>query len=521
MDNDTTLPAPGRWPAVEPVRAETARHETTGSRAVRGLIVLVAVYGALPVIVLQPIIDPDLWWHLRTGDWILQHRAVPWIDEFSSYGHGRLWIAYSWLFEVILSGLYRAFGLFGPLVYVTVLSLAITLALHRFIMHFERRITRSAALTALGLAAMSSTLVPRSFLFSILFYIVVLHVVFIVRESKSARPLLVLPPLFALWANLHVLFVYGLLALGFAIAESLIYRFFPGQELDAAPRSAPLAPLVLATLASGAATLLTPYHFHLHWSIIDLARQAGIYDWVIDVMAMDFRQRAHWFVLALTLGAAFLCGRQRRVEPFPVLLIVSGAFFAFRARRDVWVVVVAALAMVAQYSPGRTRREGGLTRRSMCAAAIGIAAAFVGTALYRDISPRAFEAVLAKEYPAAAAQVVEARGYTGPLFNNYNWGGYLIWRLPQLPVIMDGRSNLHGDDRIRRSIATWRGSPAWASDPELAASNLVIAPIDVALTSLLRRDRRFELVYEDQVAAVFVARPERGSYDDGSTRKPL
>jgi hypothetical protein len=78
---------------------------------------------------------------------------------------------------------------------------------------------------------------------------------------------------------------------------------------------------------------------------------------------------------------------------------------------------------------------------------------------------------------------------------------------------MDGRSNIHGDDRIGRSIATWFGARSWASDPELAAAKLVIAPINVALTSLLRLDSRFELVYEDDVAAVFVARPASPSTD--------
>jgi hypothetical protein len=103
---------------------------------------------------------------------------------------------------------------------------------------------------------------------------------------------------------------------------------------------------------------------------------------------------------------------------------------------------------------------------------------------------------------------VEERGYEGPLYNAFNWGGYLIWRLPTLPVAMDGRTNLHGDERIERSLATWLGRKDWASDPELMAARLVIADIDNPLTSLLQFDPRFELVYKDELAAVFVARAQ-------------
>jgi hypothetical protein len=71
---------------------------------------------------------------------------------------------------------------------------------------------------------------------------------------------------------------------------------------------------------------------------------------------------------------------------------------------------------------------------------------------------------------------------------------------------MDGRTNVYGDARIERSLATWVGKNGWASDPELVAAHLVISGVDWPLTSLLRLDPRFDLVDEDTVAAVFIAR---------------
>jgi len=82
----------------------------------------------------------------------------------------------------------------------------------------------------------------------------------------------------------------------------------------------------------------------------------------------------------------------------------------------------------------------------------------------------------------------------------------LIWQLPQLPVSVDGRTNVNGDERILRNLNTWSGHKSWADDPELAKSKLVIAALDMPLSSLLKLDKRFELVYEDAVATVFVAK---------------
>src|SRR5262249_28428776 len=121
---------------------------------------------------------------------------------------------------------------------------------------------------------------------------------------------------------------------------------------------------------------------------------------------------------------------------------------------------------------------------------------------------------LAKHYPVAATDEVRTRGYPGPVYNHFNWGGYLIWRLPHVLVSMDGRCNIFGDALMERSIHTtqglrnWKGQPeeGWDTDPELAAAKMVFLQADLPLVALLRQDRRFRLVYEDRVAVVFVAR---------------
>jgi hypothetical protein len=99
---------------------------------------------------------------------------------------------------------------------------------------------------------------------------------------------------------------------------------------------------------------------------------------------------------------------------------------------------------------------------------------------------------------------IQANHYAGPLYNDFNWGGYLIWAL-RMPVSIDGRAAFYGDQAIDRSIATWGAEPDWNTDPELTKAGVVIGPPKAALTQVLRLDPKFKLVYEDKVAAVFVA----------------
>jgi hypothetical protein len=479
--------------------------------AFRRSIVLIAFYTLAVSLSMksQIVVDPDIWWHLRVGQWILDHGWVPATDPFSSYGQGKPWVAYSWLFEVMAYGLYRSFGLVGIVIYTIVLSLGITAALYSLVRKFEHRVANAIAITGIGILAMTPIFMPRPWLFTILFFIIELDLLLAARRSGNYRRLLLLPPLFALWANLHVQFIYGLLPLGLVAAEPLIEQLFRRPFSFKNLKTGFNARQWLIVAACVMATLANPYHLKLYAPVIEIMSQTGAYNYVSELLAPDFRNITHWTLLALTIWAAFTLGRQLEVKPFPILLFIAGAFVSFRSSRDVWFVVTAAIAIIASSRPAlEVKDHSALTKAQalVIATTIGILTIFVAQA--RNISEGALQNAVAGKYPVTAVNVVNERGYSGPLYNHFDWGGYLIWRLPRLPVSMDGRTNIYGDERVSHSIETWNGARHWANDPELAAARLVIADASIPLCSLLRLDQRFELVYEDQVAAVFIARSQ-------------
>lgn len=470
----------------------------------RRLIIVALLYCIPASQAMVPLVDPDIWWHLRTGQWIVEHAQVPATDPFSAYGMGNHWVAYSWLFEVLVYGLFTKFGLMGILVFTVAMSLLIALALHSALRRAELPFIVEVLLVAAGLGAMIKMISPRSWLFSILFFTVELSILFHVRRTNKIASLLALPPLFALWANLHMQFIYGLAVLGLFLAEVLLSQL-PSFTLAARRPDISLGRISLLLLTCLIATLITPYHFRVYIPIFEVVGQTGAFQLILELLPIFFRDLADWLALGLAIVAAFVLGWQRAWLPFPTLLLLMGTFLAFRARRDVWVLVLAALFIISEFGWFvRTEPSYGLTKlRAICViVALTVTIYLIG--LRRQISEQQLESVVEQTFPVAAVKFINEKNYSGPLYNHFNWGGYLIWALPKLLVSMDGRMNVHGDRRIERSVSTWSGLKGWESDPELMKARLVIGGVNDALTNLMRMDSRFRLVYEDAIAVVFV-----------------
>jgi hypothetical protein len=104
--------------------------------------------------------------------------------------------------------------------------------------------------------------------------------------------------------------------------------------------------LLLACLAS---TLITPYHFRLYIPVFEVIGPTGVFQVVMELLPLSFRTVTDWLVIGLTIVAAFILGWQRAWLPFPTLLLLIATFLAFRARRDVWVLVLAALFIIGEF----------------------------------------------------------------------------------------------------------------------------------------------------------------------------
>jgi hypothetical protein len=487
----------GAWRAA-------AQRWVIGRRA--PVMLAMMIVGALPALIaLRPVLDSDIWWHLRTGGWIIQHHAVPRADPFALSGLPRSWVADSWLFDLLVHGLYGSFGLAGLVFYRLLLCSAIAIALYCLSTRSIARPPTVIAVPALAVFAMMPMFGTRPDLLSMLIYTIELAVLFSALECGGRGRVWVLPPLLALWANLHIAFVYGLLVLVLAAVSQRLDQKYGRDSVpvEVAPR------LGLVAVASAAATLATPYHVMLYAQAVEQLRQAALSDVVGDLMALQFRRPEDWIVLGLALWAATMAGQRRSLQTFMVLLLGVTSFASFRSGRDAWLLVVSAAAIISTPPfPAETQTHSPLVRLRHIVVVALVVVGILGIAVWRRGPLNGiWQTATAGRFPVAAARTIEERRYAGPLYCPLEWGGYLLWRLPNLSVTLDSRTDLYGEARIRRSVKTWQGHRGWETDPDLEGAASVVAPAQTPLTALLLGDPRFAVIYNDAVATVFVARP--------------
>jgi hypothetical protein len=472
--------------------------------------IIMAVLYLLPAFwILQPVIfDPDIWWHLQTGRWMVVHGQLPDTDPFSAYGEDKPWVAYSWLFEIGMYGLVQLLGEQGILIYTLIGIWLTMLVLHRIIGTRCTDFIHISTTLAVSIIALAKMFAPRPWLLTMFFFAVTLEVVLSLREGRQSRWFWLLPVAYAVWANIHIQFIYGLGLLGLACAAPLLDRFLQPM-IETRPMmewgSLQWKKLIGLSLLCVLATLLTPHHIRLYSIVVELAAQTGMWEYTQEMQAPAFRSLADWAMLGMFSCAVALLGWRRSLSSFDVLLMCVAAVSAFRGQRDVWFLVLASIAiLMPQKTQESCTSHSIVPRGGLVPILLVVVVCVIGILNYRGFSEAKVEENTAKLYPVHAAAFVESQGYAGPLYNHFNWGGYLIWRLPQFKVSMDGRANVHGDARIKQSIKTWNGESHWSEDLELDEAGVAIVQKNMALSSLLRLDPRFQLTYQDETAVVFV-----------------
>jgi len=466
-------------------------------------IVLVILFSVPALLCVRAAVmsDPDVWWHLRTGQWILEQHAFPQTDPFSIDAMGKPWQAYSWLFDLVILRLFREWDLVGIVVYTSGMVAAITALFYRLVSRLQPDFTKAVLLTAAGVVCLSGILTPRPWMFSIVFFVLELDVLMQARRTGKWRELMWLPALFALWANIHIQFVDGLVVLGVAAIEPVAQRWWPWRESRLRGNAA------WATLGGCVAgTLLNPYGWRIYQVAFGLATEGGVANTITELKALEFRDAADFLLAFMALAAAAALTWRRRPGFFEAALLAIGTYLSLHSMRDRWFLAAAACAVLAGALPAGQeapkRNLPALALPAILAAAWGVMAA--GFAAF-GVTDATCKWSLAKELPVNAVEALRQQGLGGRLFNDYDWGGYLIWSLRQ-PVSIDGRAALYGAERIARNVDTWNGKPDWASDPDLAAAGLVVGPTILPLTQILREDPAFRIAYEDKTATVFVRR---------------
>lgn len=473
-------------------------------------LALTCVFVALPLFYIKfaRLADPDIWWHMRAGEWIAQNHRIPHADPFSATTMGKPWIDYNWLFDLGSYWVVSQFDLASIVWFETLMRIAVTATLFSLLRTVTSNFWKALALTGVAMLAMAWVLPPRPGAVSVLFFALELHVLVSAQRKGKPRLLWIIPAIFVLWANIHIEFVTGLFMLGIFCLEPLVRKLIEIARGMRTPLDEYTRHLWITGIASGVAVMLNPYGPYLLTSAFHYARDTKIYDVIVEFHAMHFRSMNDWAVLALLMLACFSLGRNRQFRYAWSILLAWAAWMGFRSLREVWLVAIVSAVIIASPASEEEQALEKIVRTSpgmRLAVASTVLVVLMAGASYWSLSSKKLLQQVSEIYPLGAVGYIHQNHLPGPLLNELSWGGFLIYAVPEIPVSLDGRTNVHSQDEILRSFPLWNGEAGWQNRPELQQANLIISNHQWPLAFLLRSDPRFRIVYEDKTAVLFQA----------------
>lgn len=462
-----------------------------------------AVFEARSISSLSAISNGDIWWHLRTGLWIIQNHSVPHAGLFSQLPN-LSWIASSWGFDLMVALVFRVLGL--RYIPVLLMGFKSMLAVVTFLLAGGLRgsFWLAAALSAIAQYILGGVQ-PSPTYCSILFFAVELLLLNESRKTGSVRLLWWLPPLFLLWTNLDIQFVYGVVFFLLFLICSLFPDLLHGSGLQQGWTTiSPANAGILATLCL-IATFVTPYSYHLYGVFV--ARVTSVANgYLPDFQAMTFHRPQDYILLLLTMGAILTLGLRRSRDPFQIALLVGCVMLSFQAQRNAWLGTLASVAIFGEAVPEsaettdrRVRNWPGLATAGLVLIVLLIAALQIAH------NQEALLAKIGQSYPVKACDYIRENVLSQPLFNAYEWGGFLTWYLPEYPVAIDGRADLYGDDFVIQYSKVMKADLPYTGYPALTEARTLLLRRNSLMAEALSTLPRFKVTYSDDIAVVLSA----------------
>ncbi|MCA9935483.1 MAG: hypothetical protein KC415_16220, partial [Anaerolineales bacterium] len=461
-------------------------------------------------------LDPDMWWHLRTGETILQH-GIPQQDVFSFTVSDHAWVTHEWLSQVVMWLVYRTSGLPGL---ILVFALLITLTFWLVYRVCAARPYLAAFITLLAAIASAIVWGARPQIFNLLLTAVFIHIVERVRAGElTPRWLWLLPPLTALWANLHSGYLLGVVLLAIYTVAFSIEQLAVSKKLFSIQHSAftiHYSLFIIITILSFLAAALNPNGVKL-WlypfeTLTSPAMQVFIQEW----HSPDFHAKIFYpFGLMVALGVLSLILSRQRPSLSDLLLFGGTAAAGLISARNIPLFAIIAAPIFARHAAqveigdwrleidDQPNRQSPISKFNAIFNTVLLALAVLGVALYAVVKIDGNEEAIAQRYPLTAVDYLQSSGLAeGRGYNSYNWGGYLIWR--GLPVFIDGRADVYGDDFMVYYRRTMDLRENWRDPLRDYDVDYIIMERGSDLFTLLDASGEWREVYADDVARIYI-----------------
>lgn len=470
--------------------------------------------------------DGDACLHWRIGDWMIQHHAVIRSDIFSHTRAGAPLISKEWLGEIVFAALGNALGWNGIVLLAAALIATTLWLLHRQLLAEGNELLLSTALTLAAALACSVHWLARPHLFTHVLAVVFAWQLrcFDLGRLRTQQLLFRLVPLMVLWVNLHGAFFTGFVIIAtFLVGNAVMVVGCEPAERTVLRRK--FVTLTLLTVACGLTTLLNPNGWKLPVHVVEFFRDPTLAHYTNEFRSPNFHSPgARGLLLELGLVAGTLLILRPRLRVTDIVVIGVWGLLALFAARNIPIFalmvtpILAAcwqpmlenkssrvLARYRQLSTNLTQLNRSADGRAMIV--IAIVALLVVVAKPRLVGgdPVLISNVLSNRFPVAATAFVnsESHAIKGEMFNDYGWGGYLMFAMPQHKVFIDGRNDFYGPDFVREFDRANQALPGWNVVLKKYDVGWTILPCAHTLNSLLALSPDWRLVYTDEVTTVY------------------
>jgi hypothetical protein len=457
--------------------------------------------------------DPCLHW--AVGEYMLKTGNIPIrTDVFSHTRFGQPIVSKEWLAEIIFAEAGRQAGLYGLCV-VAALLIATTFALlHRLLVRETGNHVVATFVTLIAVWAAWTHWLARPHAFSFLLAVLWCgELRRFDREESSRRLIVTLGVLMLFWVNLHGGYLAGFITLGIywlgAVVALVLTRADQARGSTARRK---FNILTGALVVCGLVSLLNPNAYKLHIHNLHFLRSEYLANWLAEYASADFHAvDAHGFLAWLALTFLTLALARPRLSPTSGMLLIVWTYSALYAVRNIpllviFVAPVLAVAL-AKAVPQWTRRLSDRLQETYESSRgwllVSIAALVAIAAVSRPTQ------MLPSKWPVAAVDFIKQHPdqFTGNMFNQYIWGGYLLHALPEHRVFVDGRTDFYGEPLIREYDDTSLLHTNWLQALQQYNVSWTLLPTDHRLNLALALLPNWHLAYSNEVAAIFSKQP--------------
>lgn len=449
--------------------------------------------------------DGDLPRHLRMGQFIVETRSIPQEEMFSYALEGRPYVAHEWLAGVIYFLFYKALGLKGVVFLTALLTSSAFLILYSALSReYEERLLM-AVLVLWGAANTYQHWIARPHLFTIFFLAVWLVLTDRIARGKKTNPWI--PPLLmVLWGNIHAEFVAGFLVLIAYMAGWFWDFLFDRQTAD--PKI--IRNLAGTFLVSFIASLINPFGLRTWTTILSYIGNDHLMTTIHETRPPDFTNPGFFVEFSLIIASVLILALKKTRRPGGQAFLIAGfTALAMTSGRNIHLYGVVAPFVLA--GPLIEITDSTIQRKVITAITqiekqlkgfvwpVAVVIVFwaalvsgkIGYGYYLD----------PKLFPVHAVDWLEENPQSGHMFNDFKWGGYIVWRLwPAQKDFIDSQSDLAGDaTRLYKSAENL--TPGWEQVFVQYDIDWVIMPVDSILGQELARNG-WEILYKDATAII-------------------